>query len=515
MSASDGPTRSVAVAGRLVGGRYRLVDRLGSGGFGRVWRAVDTSLDVEVAIKEVVLPPELTDAERADRVTRAGREARNAARLRSNPHVVSVHDVVIDDGTPWIVMELVPGRSLADRLRDDGALTVEQATRVARAVLSALGASHAAGIVHRDVKPANVMLTDDGRVLLTDFGIAVLTSDTRLTTAGQFIGSVEYVAPERAKGEESRPAADMFSLGATLYHAVEGVSAFARETVAATLGAVLFEDVPAPSRAGALAPLIVALLDKDPDARPDVERALEMVPAEGAVPGPTAVVDAGRGSGGGAGVGAGAAPTEAAAPPAPTEAAVTPADGTGTGSGARSGPDTSSGSGSNSKARPPILIWAGRVIPFLLVAAMPFVPVLKVSSGDTERTYSSGLHVGFMESWHYDSGWPVAMGVTVYAGLLLALVFWVIPGMRRGWLVLGYLLALASLVETVVFAVTITGNFGDRRYALAEVLGDPLDNQSASPFIWYLPLLSLLTLVLYVRRDREHWRRLFRRLFIA
>ncbi|NUP48943.1 MAG: serine/threonine protein kinase [Catenulispora sp.] len=491
MSTPEEPTRSVAVPGRLVGGRYRLIDRLGAGGFGRVWRAVDTSLDVEVAIKEVVLPPELSDAERADRLTRAGREARNAARLRSNPHIVSVHDVVIDDGTPWIVMELIPGRSLAEHLRDHGPLSVSHATQVARAVLSALGASHAAGIVHRDVKPANVMLTDDGRVLLTDFGIAVLTSDTRLTTAGHFIGSVEYLAPERAKGEESRPAADMFSLGATLYHAVEGVSAFARDTAAATLGAVLFEDVPAPSRAGSLTPLLGALLKKDPNSRPDVAQALRILDAA-----PSQAAGSSGSSGSDGSDGSGAALTMTA-----TAEWATPAI-----------PATSA----RTTRLPAPLRAARRAVPFLLLAAMPFVPILHVDTSSSDTiTYDNGLHVGFMEAWHYDSNWSIGVGISVYLSLLLALLFWAIPGIRRGWKVLGYVLAVAALAETVVYAVSIAGDFDDRRHDLADILGTTGDSQSISPFLWYPPALALLTLVLCVRRDSTRWRRLFHRTFMS
>lgn len=188
---------------RVVGGRYRLVKQLGSGGFGRVWRAYDEMLDVDVAVKEVWLPQQAASAsgaEHRERVVRAAREARNAAKLRDHPHVVAVHDVVIEDGTPWIVMRLVEGRSLEGHLRTDGPLPAPRAGEVAAALLKALKAAHTAGIVHRDLKPANVMLTDDGQVLLTDFGIAVHETDTRLTVTGGVIGSAEYMAPERLQG---------------------------------------------------------------------------------------------------------------------------------------------------------------------------------------------------------------------------------------------------------------------------------------------------------------------------
>ncbi|GLW73251.1 hypothetical protein Kpho02_55500 [Kitasatospora phosalacinea] len=254
-------------AGRLVGGRYRLVRALGAGGFGSVWLARDETLGVDVAVKEVRLPPAGTAAERAELLERARREARHAARLRDHPHVVGVHDVVLDGGAPWTVMQLIVGRSLHERIAADGPLPVPEAVRVATAVLSALEAAHAAGIVHRDVKPANVLLADDGRVLLADFGIAVQQDQTALTTDGVFLGSLDYVAPERARGAVAAPSGDLFSLGATLYQAVEGRLPFRRDTPAGTLTAVLFDPPPPYALAGPLAPLLDGLLAKDPAAR--------------------------------------------------------------------------------------------------------------------------------------------------------------------------------------------------------------------------------------------------------
>jgi len=271
------PTTGVSEEGRLVGGRYLLVAKLGSGGFGRVWQARDTVLDVDVAVKQLILPPGLPEHDRAERLARARREAGNAARLRGNPGIVGVHDVVLDGGEPWLIMDLIPGRSLAERLAASGPLPAGDAVRVARAVLSALASCHAAGIVHRDVKPANVMLAGDGRVVLTDFGISMLTSDSGLTATGQFVGSVDYIAPERINGDKVRPASDLFSLGALLYHMVEGTAPFRRDTAAATIGAVLYQQPAPPARAGRLAPLIVALLNKDPGARPDAEQALRLL----------------------------------------------------------------------------------------------------------------------------------------------------------------------------------------------------------------------------------------------
>lgn len=265
--------------GRLVGGRYRLVRALHSGGFGRVWQAHDLSHDVDVAVKEVWLPSGISDAERADRLTRAAREARNAAQLRNHPNVVTVRDVVEEDGAPWIVMQLVAGHSLAEDIATAGPLSADQVRYVADNLLKALAAAHEFGIVHRDVKPANVMFTETGEVLLTDFGIAVHEADTTLTGTGILVGSVDYMAPERIRGNENTAAGDMFSLGVTLYQAVTGVSPFHRATAAATLAAILFEDPPPPRCQPALATLIVRLLAKDPRQRPTVPLARGLLAA--------------------------------------------------------------------------------------------------------------------------------------------------------------------------------------------------------------------------------------------
>ncbi|MEV7549294.1 protein kinase [Amycolatopsis sp. NPDC089917] len=270
MTRQEGP-------GRLVGGRYRLAGELGSGGFGRVWRAHDETLDVEVAIKEVFLPPSASEAERAERSVRAVREARHSAKLREHPNVVGVLDVLTVDDTPWIVMHLVAGWSLQERLAASGALPVSEAIRVAVAVLRALGAAERAGVTHRDVKPANIMLASDGQVLLADFGIAVHDADTALTATGMFIGSLEYTAPERAHGQAATAASDLFSLGATLYQAVEGASPFHRDTPTATLKALLFDEPPAPQRAGPLGPLLMSMVHKNPEHRPTVAEARRAV----------------------------------------------------------------------------------------------------------------------------------------------------------------------------------------------------------------------------------------------
>ncbi|MGW0060954.1 serine/threonine-protein kinase [Streptosporangium sandarakinum] len=264
------------LAGDVVGRRYRLATELGSGGFGRVWRAHDETLDVDVAIKELRLPPEMPGTERAERLARATREARNAARLRKHDGIVAIHDVVIDDGLPWIVMELIDGCSLSEHIKQHGPLPVDRVIAVAVALLTAIGAAHREGVVHRDIKPANVMLSENGKVLLTDFGTAIHHTDSALTATGMFIGSAEYMAPERLRGIDGLPAGDLFSLGVTLYQAVEGFSPFRRDTQEATLAAVLLEEAPAPRRAGPLTRLITRLLDKDPGGRPTVDEALAM-----------------------------------------------------------------------------------------------------------------------------------------------------------------------------------------------------------------------------------------------
>ena len=259
-----------------IGGRYRLVKELGSGGFGRVWKAHDESLGVDVAVKEVRVPPTASDAERTEFLARARREARNAARLRDHPGIIPVHDVVMVDDVPWIVMRLIDGHSLEDRLKQ-GRISAEETARIAKALLKALDAAHTAGIVHRDVKPANVMLTRAGEVLLADFGIAVHRTDTAMTASGAVIGSLEYLAPERLRGQNNGTAGDLFSLGVVLYRCVEGVPPFRRDTPAETITALLRDEPPPPRRPGGLTSLIVRLLDKDPDTRPAAAEAMELI----------------------------------------------------------------------------------------------------------------------------------------------------------------------------------------------------------------------------------------------
>ncbi|MEU6985825.1 protein kinase [Streptomyces sp. NPDC046324] len=258
----------------LVDGRFHLISRLGSGGMGTVWRARDIALERDVALKEVRPPdPALEEANpglAAQMRERAVREARALARL-SNPHVVTIHHIVEpqDGSHPWIVMELVEGCSVYDRLAE-GPMSVEEALALGRQVLSALRAAHSAGIHHRDVKPANVLLRPDGSAVLTDFGIAVISEATsRLTATGDLIGSPEFIAPERVRGEEGNPASDLWSLGMLLYVAVEGHHPLRRSTSLATVVAVLDDPIPAPVRSGALTPVLARLLVRDPALRPD------------------------------------------------------------------------------------------------------------------------------------------------------------------------------------------------------------------------------------------------------
>ncbi|QOV36176.1 serine/threonine protein kinase [Streptomyces ferrugineus] len=254
--------------GRLIAGRYRLLAKLGHGGMGTVWRAKDETVDREVAVKEPRVPDHLPERERDNAFERMRREARAAARL-DHPAVVNVHDVAVVDGRPWIVMELVQGRSLGDALQE-GTLGARDAARIGLQVLGALEAAHAAGILHRDVKPDNVLLGRHDRVVLTDFGIAQIEGETNLTDTGGFVGSPEYIAPERVLGQRPGPASDLWSLGVVLYAATEGVSPFRRSNTPATLQSVL-NAAPAPPAAaqGPLAEAINGLLHKDPARRPN------------------------------------------------------------------------------------------------------------------------------------------------------------------------------------------------------------------------------------------------------
>ncbi|MEU8135473.1 serine/threonine-protein kinase [Streptodolium elevatio] len=252
--------------GRVLAGRYRLRERLGRGGMGTVWSALDEVLDRHVAVKELRVPAHVDDDERGTLCARMLREARAAARI-DHPNVVTIFDVVEEDGRPWIVMELVRGLSLAQEIEKDGPLPPGQVAEMGLRLLSALDAAHEAGVLHRDVKPANVLLARNGRVVLTDFGVASVEDSATLTQVGALVGSPEYLAPEQVDGQMPGPPADLWSLGVTLYEAVEGRPAYRRATHAATLAAVATARFPDLDHAGVLMPALRSVLVQDPTAR--------------------------------------------------------------------------------------------------------------------------------------------------------------------------------------------------------------------------------------------------------
>ncbi|OLZ74659.1 serine/threonine protein kinase [Streptomyces sp. IMTB 2501] len=258
--------------GRLVAGRYLLVERVGSGGMGTVWRAEDKLLGRHVAVKKLRIPPHLHDDEVQTLHERTRREARSAARI-AHPNVIVVHDVVDDEGLPCIVMEYIPSVTLSDVLKQRGALPLGEVTRIGRAMAAALRAAHDAGVLHRDVKPANVLLGDDGRIVLTDFGIAMESGTSSLTKSGELIGSIRYLAPERLRSASTGPgpASDLWALGATLYQAVEGRHPFHRDTPIEIAYAIATDSYEPLRSAGDLAPVIEGLLVKEPERRMDVD----------------------------------------------------------------------------------------------------------------------------------------------------------------------------------------------------------------------------------------------------
>ncbi|MEV0735839.1 serine/threonine-protein kinase [Streptomyces sp. NPDC050549] len=275
---------------RVIAGRYRLLSPLGEGGMGTVWRARDEVLQREVAVKEVRAPAGLASDDVERMYARLEREAWAAARV-ANRNVVTVYDVAMEDGRPWIVMELVRGVSLADLLDAEGPLTPQRAAHIGAEVLAALRAAHDAGVLHRDVKPANVLMSNDGRVVLTDFGIAMVEGSSALTMTGEVIGSPEFLAPERALGRTPGPESDLWALGVLLYAAVEGSSPFRQNTPLSTLRAIVDEELPTPRLAGPLTPVIEGLLRKDPAQRLSAEQAeqdLRLVAAGGTPSGGTA-----------------------------------------------------------------------------------------------------------------------------------------------------------------------------------------------------------------------------------
>jgi predicted Ser/Thr protein kinase len=254
--------------GRLLAGRYRLGEVLGRGGMGTVWRAKDETLGRTVAVKELRFPGAVDEDEKRRLITRTLREAKAIARINNNG-AVTVFDVVDEDDRPWIVMELIEGKSLAEAVREDGLLEPRRAAEVGLAILDVLRAAHREGILHRDVKPSNVLIAEDGRVVLTDFGIAQVEGDPSITSTGMLVGAPSYISPERARGHKPGPAADLWSLGGLLYASVEGVPPYDKGSAIATLTAVMTEPVDPPKNAGPLEPVIYGLLAKDPDQRLD------------------------------------------------------------------------------------------------------------------------------------------------------------------------------------------------------------------------------------------------------
>ncbi|MEU7878756.1 serine/threonine-protein kinase [Microbispora bryophytorum] len=261
---------------RPLADRYELRTRIGRGTMGTVWRAYDRSLGREIAVKEIRQDPSLSPRQRQELRERMMREGRMAARV-SHPSVATIHDVIVSDGIPWIVMELVEGRSLEQVIDEEGPLPPRLVAEIGYDLLGALRAAHAQDILHRDVKPANVLLTETGRVVLTDFGIAKALGDHALTQTGMVIGSPGYTAPERARGEYTGPESDLWSLGATLYFAVEGRPAYERSTVGETLAALMTEEADPPAQAGPLRQVLDGLLVKDHTARLTPERAAAML----------------------------------------------------------------------------------------------------------------------------------------------------------------------------------------------------------------------------------------------
>ncbi|GGU68880.1 serine/threonine protein kinase [Streptomyces cavourensis] len=254
--------------GRLLAGRYRLGGVLGRGGMGTVWRADDETLGRTVAVKELRFPSAIDEDEKRRLITRTLREAKAIARIRNNS-AVTVYDVVDEDDRPWIVMELVEGKSLAEVIREDGTLTPKRAAEVGLAILDVLRSAHRQGILHRDVKPSNVLIAEDGRVVLTDFGIAQVEGDPSVTSTGMLVGAPSYISPERARGHKPGPPADLWSLGGLLYASVEGCPPYDKGSAIATLTAVMTEPLDPPKNAGPLTEVIYGLLARDPEQRLD------------------------------------------------------------------------------------------------------------------------------------------------------------------------------------------------------------------------------------------------------
>ncbi|WP_156095178.1 serine/threonine-protein kinase, partial [Nocardia lijiangensis] len=273
-------------ADRLIAGRYRLTDPIGTGAMGVVWRATDVRLRRTVAVKQLLLGPGLSKAQALESKLRAMREGRIAARLH-HPNAITVFDVAEEDGQPWLVMEYMNAPSLAVKLSGQRTLSPIEVAKIGAQAAAALAAAHDAGIMHRDVKPANLLVADNGTVKITDFGISRAVGDVTVTATGFLAGTPAYLAPEVARGENPEPASDVFALGSTLYAAVEGAPPFGEgDNALAVLHAVARADIAEPRRADGLGPVLMHLLAASIDARPtmrEAQEALEAV-AAGRVP---------------------------------------------------------------------------------------------------------------------------------------------------------------------------------------------------------------------------------------
>ncbi|MFD7630474.1 protein kinase [Streptomyces sp. NPDC059851] len=431
--------------GALIGGRYRLLDLVGQGGMGRVWRGYDETLGREVAVKQVLLPQGIGEEQRAVLLRRVVREARAAARL-NHPGIITVHDVVEHEGAPAIVMEYVTGTSLSAAVAEEGGLPERRVAEIGVLMLKALGQAHAVGTVHRDLKPDNVLLMDE-RVIITDFGIAHVSDATMtLTHTGTIIGTPTYMAPEQLEGEPPTPATDLWSLGATLYSAVEGRPPFSADTFSALCVAIITQEPRVPQRAGALAPVLAGLLTKDPARRSTAEQALAALDAvargegtavrtAGARPVATTVEDAppARGRVGSARPEPDAVPDGAAEPAAPGDAAA------GAGAAVRAESAVPAGAATNGPGPHPA---GARLLRGGTCLALVWV-----------NTYLWFALLG----WH--ARWP--MGPLLTTGLALAAVNGALAPRRRplaAWLVFaGANLAASSVAATAIWPALYWG----------------------------------------------------------
>lgn len=371
---------------RVIAGRYRLQGRIGRGGMGVVWRATDQLLGRQVAVKELVIDPSLSERDSRRQRERTLREARAVAQL-SHPNIVVVHDVVEDDTHPYIVMELIDGGSLEDRIAAQGPVNAREAARIGIDLLGALRKAHDSGVLHRDLKPANVLFEEGtGRIVLTDFGIAQLPGSTTLTESGAFVGSPEYTAPERMSGARTGPESDLWSLGALLCAALSGESPFRRDSLGEVLHAVVADEIRPPAQAAPLLPVVLGLLERDPAARlgaAEAEHLLRAYRETGRMPHTPRVPlghlprdarvarDARDAHGFGAASGTSGAGSASGAGGAGTGGR--PGAGVGLfglGAGYRDGNGTGSGNGNEGGGAPGRISWKGAVIAAALVAAM-------------------------------------------------------------------------------------------------------------------------------------------------